>query len=310
MAPSLVLFAIWLVVRPPALQASDLVLRADFSRYEEIVDLVFDGFTDPGEGEALGVFVRVGGLVVLASLFALVAEGRASRRSRRDAELRVGAWLVALACALVLLGLFFTLPMQIGTWWYVYPREATSAAFLAIAVLPGLPRSSAVRAPLVAALAIAALGYGRYVSKKYAEFDAQTADFREATARLPEAPRLLYLIFDHAGSTRTVTPFVHLPAWVQAERGGHLSFNFVMFGAAPIGFRSKDDPIAVTPPPVPLRWEWNAHPFEVLKHGAFFDWFLVRSQAAPDRWFDADPDLERVSHVGKWWLYRRVTTTR
>ncbi len=305
MAPSLALFAIWLVVRPATLETGQIALRLDPERYKEMAGLVFDGFTDAAEGEALRVFRNVGGFVVAASLFAMLAERR-SGRSARDRELSLAAWLVAVACATVFLGLFFTLPMQIGLWWYVYPREVTAAAFLGIAVLPGLPRSPAVRAPLVIALAVAAFGYGRFVTGKYAEFDAQTADFRKITEPIPRGPRLLYLIHDHGGSTRTVTPFVHLPAWVQAERGGHLSFNFVSFGAAPIAFRSADDPAAVVPPKVPLRWEWNAYPFKVLEHGAFFDWFLVRSYGAPDRYFDDDPEIERVDHAGKWWLYRRV----
>lgn len=306
MAPALALFAVWLVVRPPTLETSAIVLRLDPERYKEMAELVFGGFTDRAEADALGVFYRVAGFVVAASLFAIVADRRSSGGSRREQERRLAAWLVVLACTIVFLGLFFTLPMQIGSWWYVYPREVTAAAFIAVAALPGLPRPVTVRAPLVAALAIAAFGYGRFVSKKYAEFDAQTADLRAIMRELPKAPRLLYLIHDHSGSTRTVTPFVHLPAWVQAELGGHLSFNFVGFGAAPIAFRSEGDPIAVVPPKVPLRWEWNAYPFRVLEHGAFFDWFLVRAQAAPDRWFEADPDIERVARVGKWWLYKRV----
>jgi hypothetical protein len=61
----------------------------------------------------------------------------------------------------------------------------------------------------------------------------------------------------------------------------------------------------VVPPPVPLRWEWTPHLFDVRRHGQFFDWFLVRHPFSPDRLFAADPSIERVDHVGTWWLYRR-----
>lgn len=225
--------------------------------------------------------------------------------SRRDL-FALGAGLVPLACAMVFFGLFLTLPMEIGVWWYVYPREATAAVYIAIAVLPGLPRSAVARAPLVTALVIAALAYGRFVSKSYAAFDAQTADFVKIAERLPKAPKLLYLIFDHAGSTRGTTPFIHLPAYVQAEHGGWLSFNFVSWNAAPIMFRSRRDERAVLPPPVPSRWEWKPDAFRVLEHGEFFDWFLVRSGRAPDSVFKDDAEIQRVDHVGKWWLYRRI----
>lgn len=306
MVPSLVLFAIWLVVRPPTLETGQILLRLDLERRKEILGLVFDGFTDAAEGESLGVFAKVAAVVVIVSLAAHLRRARRVNRTGREVELRLAAWLVVAACTLVFLGLFFTLPMQIGTWWYVYPREITAAAFLGVALLPGLPRAIWIRAPMVIAIAVVSLGYGRFVASKYAEFDRQTADFREITSKLPQAPRLLYLIYDHAGSTRTVTPFVHLPAWSQAERGGFLSFNFIGFGAAPIAFRAPDDPSAVLPPKVPLRWEWNAHPFKVLEHGAFFDWFLVRARSAPDAYFYDDPDIEPVAHAGKWWLYQRV----
>jgi hypothetical protein len=304
--PSLALFVIWFFVRPATLAMDDLVLRPDPERRKEIAGLIFDGFADPAEGEILRVFLRVAVLVAIAATLARIVERRAEVQPARAWDLAAASWLVVVSCALVFLGLFFSLPMQIGLWWYVYPREVTSAAFIATAALPALPRSPAVRAPLVLALALAAVGYGRYVSQKYAEFDAQTADFRQITQQLPQAPRLLYLIYDHRGSPRTVTPFVHLPAWIQAERGGHISFNFANLGGMPIAYRSPDDPIAVLGPRMPLRWEWNAYPFKVLEHGAFFDWFLVRSAGSPDAYFEDDPDIERVDHVRGWWLCRRV----
>ena len=43
----------------------------------------------------------------------------------------------------------------------------------------------------------------------------------------------------------------------------------------------------------------------MTKNGPFFDWFLVRSPADPDRIFMADPSIARVDHRGTWWLYRR-----
>jgi hypothetical protein len=56
---------------------------------------------------------------------------------------------------------------------------------------------------------------------------------------------------------------------------------------------------------VPLRWEWTPQIFDVRRHGPFFDWFLVRVGYPPDRLFAADSSIERVDHVGTWWLYRR-----
>jgi hypothetical protein len=122
---------------------------------------------------------------------------------------------------------------------------------------------------------------------------------------VPQGPKLLYLIFEHGGSTRSNTPFIHLPAYVQAEKGGWLSFHFAVFGASPVEYRSAEEPGAMVPPGVPLRWEWTPDLFQVNTHGAFFDWFLVRSIQSPDVLFKPDHSIERVAHEGTWWLYRR-----
>lgn len=310
LVPSVALFSIWLVIRPKTLEAGGMTLTFDKTRWPEMKELIFAGFNDPAEGEMVSLFLRVSTFVALAAFFAVFVEGRWPMRTRREERFAIGAWCVVLVSALALVYLFFSLPMQIGLWWYVYPREITAAAFVAIALLPGLPRSVTVRAPLVTALALSGLVYGRYVAQKYSEFDAQTADFAAIAKELPQAPKLLYLIHDHSGSSRTVSPFVHLPAWIQAEKGGHLSFNFAGFGAAPIAFRDPLEPGASVPPKVPLRWEWNAYPFKVLEHGAFFDWFLVRSSSAPDAFFYDDPEIKRVARQGKWWLFARQKLTK
>ena len=67
------------------------------------------------------------------------------------------------------------------------------------------------------------------------------------------SPKLMYLVFDHSGSTRSTTPFIHLPAWIQAEKGGWLSWHFVSWDLHPIRYREND---AHVPPPRPERWEW------------------------------------------------------
>ncbi|WP_437631546.1 hypothetical protein [Sorangium sp. So ce854] len=227
-----------------------------------------------------------------------------------DAEARDRAFarlaaLVPVACAAVFLGLFLTLPLQIGLWWYVYPREIVAALFLALGAFPDLPRSPWLKAPAVLAISAAALSLGAVVQDNYRRFDESTRDFEAIVARIPPAPRLLYLVFDHGGSTRTTTPFIHLPAWVQATRGGWLSFHFAVWDASPVAYRPRSEPGAVVPPPTPLRWEWTPERFDVRRHGAFFDWFLVRRRAGADRLFAKDPSIVPVDRVGDWWLYRR-----
>ena len=44
--------------------------------------------------------------------------------------------------------------------------------------------------------------------------------------------------------------------------------------------------------------------YDHAKQGAFFDWFLVRSQESPVRLFRGDA-IVLEAHQGNWWLFRR-----
>jgi hypothetical protein len=217
----------------------------------------------------------------------------------------VRAAIVVAGCVGASIFLYFTLPMQINNWWYVYPRELTVACFLALGLVPDLPRAIFPRVALAALLGVAAVPMARLVARNYAVFDAATRDFDEITRDLPQAPRLLYLVFDHTGSTRTVSPFIHLPAYVQAEKGGMLSYHFAIYGASPLAYRPREGRESIVPPPTPPRWEATPEAFDVLERGRFFDWFLVRKADPPDDCFEADPTIVLDRHVGTWWLYRR-----
>lgn len=302
LVPPLVLFAAFWLTRSETLGGGAMgPLTLHPERWAEIPTTVVNGFHDPRELASATGYLRILGAVALLSLALGLRPWLAE--SRRDRLWTVLATLVPLSCAAVFLLLFFVLPMEIGLWWYVYPREATAALFVALACLPDLPRAHVAKIAAVCALGAASLRVTHVVADNYAEFDRATEDFTKVEARIGPAPRLLYLIFDHAGTHRTNTPFIHLPAWVQADKGGWLSFHFAVWGATPLRYR--EDPGAIVPPPVPLRWEWTPEKFNVTKNGAFFDWFLVRSTTSADPLFNADPSIVRVTHEGTWWLYHR-----
>ncbi|WP_437587238.1 hypothetical protein [Sorangium sp. So ce1000] len=340
LAPSLALFAAWLAVRTDTLHAAPMAPALHWERLGEVPSLLFTSFTDPAEAAAAGRaarFVFAALLVCAAAAAARLAGASADAAASpagadaaaspagadaaaspagadaapspaEDARQRTFARLAALvpvACAAVFLGLFLSLPLQIGLWWYVYPREIVAALFLALGAFPDLPRSPWLKVPAVLALSAAGVSLGAVARDNYRRFDQSTRDFDAIIDRIPQAPKLLYLVFDHGGSTRATTPFIHLPAWVQATRGGWLSFHFAVWDASPVAYRPREEPGAVVPPPTPLRWEWTPEKFDVRRHGAFFDWFLVRRRTGADHLFAKDPSIVAVDHVGDWWLYRR-----
>jgi hypothetical protein len=221
-----------------------------------------------------------------------------------------GSWVVPahviVGLAIVIsVGLYLMLPMEIGASWYVFPRELTAALFLLPALLPNLPRKTWAHLGFVIWTAVAIAPLAEFVTDAHREFSTTTVHFRELVRELPKAPKLLYLVYDHHGARAQNSPYIHLPAYVQAERGGWLSFHFAQQEGFPFRYRDASDPDAVVPPRTPVRWEWSPQQFQLDQHGDFFDWFLVRRQRSPDSLFASDPSIQRVAHFENWWLYHR-----
>jgi hypothetical protein len=177
---------------------------------------------------------------------------------------------------------------------------ATAAVLMAAGA--DLPRGLMGRLAFCCLFAASSVPMSRFVAHRFREFDAATADFRSVVAAMPQAPKLFYLIYYTGGSAKRVTPFMHLPAWIQVEKGGALGFHFAEWGLYPVRYRSGSNAV---PPALPTGFEWTPEYFDVQQHGAWFDTFLVRHTLDPHELFDADPTVRLVFHRGTWWLYRR-----
>lgn len=305
MGVSLALFASFWLLKPSGLYAAP-TFEFTLERLGDVPKYVFDSFEDPWERRTFYIHLAV--VFVVSGVAIVLARGRAWSRAREDAwsddrAIALASHLAIALCALGVLASYLVLPIEIGLAWYIFPREATTLMLVSLALLPDLPRPPLARAGALLALGASLLVTTVRVSRAWHAFDEQTADFSEITRRIPRAPRLSYLVFDHRGTNKKVTPFLHLPAYVQAENGGFLSFHFAAFDASPFRYSRRRD--AVVPPPFPRRWEFKPQLFEVRRDGAFFDWFLVRSEGDPSRWFAGDGSIELVEQRGRWWLYER-----
>lgn len=320
LAPSLLAFLVFWFRRDHVTGAE---LRFDWvpGRLAELQAHVFGGFV-----ASVGRTERLNGWLWIAGAVTLAAGGFAWRvrrepeppalESAMDPELalaplgsarlalfrRDSFWLVALICV-GLLGLYLSLPLTWGSWFFVYPREALSIACLLLALLPSIPRRPLAELGLVAVLALTAGRQAFLVATQWVGFERLNHDFYAIQTKVPPHPKLLYLIFDHAGTYRSTTPFIHLPAWIQAEKGGSLYFHFVRWGLYPIRYRSGGED---TPPSLPYMLEWHPESFRTIEHGQWFDTFLVRHRVDPAIVFQADPEIELIAHEGEWWLYRRA----
>jgi hypothetical protein len=293
---ALVLFAVWWKLRPPSLEgALDLGFHPE-RLARDLGNCLTDGFKDSGVRDAQRAFFATAGAVALVSAgHALAAR---IRRRRRFTAWDVGVTVVPLCCAAVFLVLFLTLPLFIGSWFYVFPREATATVLILCAACPDLPRASWLRASLVGVLSLAGIAVTHQVSAHYADLAEDSEDLYAITRHIGPAPRLFYAIVDHTPTSRAVSPFSHLAAYVQAEKGGWLSWSFAVWGHSPVTYRGADDPSAVLLPPPPV---WDPK-----YDKPFYDWILFRQETSPDGHFVRDRAIKRIAHVGKWWLYHRV----
>jgi hypothetical protein len=274
-------------------------------RLNEIPGYLFTAFNGPEESVASTQMLWTLGALFAASLVLFFVEGRHRQRSFREIWWAAGVTALPLFLGAGFLLAYLVLPMSIGVWWFVYPREITTAGYIALAAMPDLPRRWWLRLPLLVAFAVVSGRLAFITATHWHEFEESDQDFRAIVAQIPRAPKLMYLIFDHSGSARSITPYIHMPAWVQAEKGGWLSFHPAAWGDLhPIRYRQGAD----VPPPVPERWEWTPERFDLKQNGSYFDTFLVRNSRAPDYLFAADPSIHPVGHVGHWWLYRREPT--
>lgn len=304
--PSVALYAVWHFTPKQAHMDLGAHLRWSPERLGEIRGYLVDGFAGAaGADERLffNQFLDAALVLGVSCAFWFVFQGRAKHRSFRQWWWGLMVTLLPLLFAAGFLVSFLMLPMRMGLWWYVYPREVTAALYILFAVVPDMPRSGWSRLALVGALAVFAGRIGYHVAVQYNAFQTDSADFQRIVKKIPKAPRLLYLVFDHGGSTRAVTPYLHLPAWVQAEKGGALSFHFIGWNHNPVAYRENDPNV---PPPVPERWEWQPNWFDVRRHGPWFDWFLIRRHNNPSNVLGADQEIQLVDQQGTWWLYRRA----
>lgn len=312
LSPGLLLFAFWFVVRPSALSPAFTDLGFHPERIGYVIEHLFgsylpqEGLRPTAEGNTeRSIALASVALTALAVTTALVLGRREPVPTPSDTE---RAWsrrvtLFAFLYAAGLFALYLTLPLEVGQWFFVYPREIVGVALFLLAAVPPMPRRLPARALVGAIMAFAVAPMAAFVSQRFREFDRVTMDFRNVVQAMPQAPRLLYLIYDLRGSQKRASPFLHLPAWIQAEKGGALAFHFARWGFYPIRYRDLSPSV---PPPFEERFEWTPQNFDVLKQGPWFDTFLVRHYVEPHELFDRDPTIHRVAHFGTWWIYRRT----
>ena len=296
------LLGLWLLLRGPTL-APEIRLELAWERLTEIRTHFYDSFVGAAARDeeraiawSLAILGGLGGAAAIISW--LPGKSRAGSQQR---WLRWSVLLVFILCAGHLLA-YLLLPMRLGEWWMVYPREAIAAGFIALALVPDLPPGRWSTLLYSSVIAISTLPMGSHVATQWRRFHKINADFRHILEEVPPRSRILYLIYDHRGAQKRHSAFVHMPAWIQAEKGGSLSFHFAGWKLFPVQYRAEGE----HPPPVHRDWEWRPQDFRAHVHAPYFDTFLVRHQLDPLPMLRSIPNLRLVKHEGTWWLFTRV----
>lgn len=305
--PAIALMALFFVMRPASLRPKLEGFGLHRERLHRLREYLFNGYTfDVGRIEisrAWQMLAVVSAVIAIGSFLALKRRDAQQADASTDARRWQTATLLPFFLMVIHLIAFLVLPVRLGEWWYVYPRELVAAVYIVLGAFPEQPRAPLFRLAAVCAIAIATGRMASLVAGQWRLFERENADFRQIAALVPHAPRLFYLVFDHRGGAKTHSPYVHLPAWIQAKKGGWLGFHAAGWGLFPVRYRAGSKS---APPILPRDWEWEPQHFRVLEQGRGFDTFLVRHTIDPAPLFAADSSVQLVARRGRWWLYRRV----
>jgi len=228
LAPGLVWSAIWTV--SSSAEASAEPLETSYGPLRERLQILL--------GSAFGSYTRDARVLSIALASAAVL-GTALWLSRRpapaagDEHARRALGLVAIAaiCASLLCPQIF-----MNTWglWERIPP----IAFVAFAGAVRWPTAAGIRARLAAGLAAIALFASGTALAQGIAFSEQAKGIRELAQELPRGARVMWTACGDEKPWRTATPsFKHLGAYVQAARGGDLSYSFAHFHHMVVRYR-------------------------------------------------------------------------
>jgi len=141
-------------------------------------------------------------------------------------------------------------------------------------------------------------------SVRTVRFAEEAAAFEEVTARIEPGQRALALIFDSKSQAFDGAGlYVHYASWYQAERSGHVDFNFAWLPQLIVRFKPEQlTPVAPTFARRPESFDWRLH------RGTDYRYFFVRGDdrafREAIRYAECAPLV--VSERGPWKVYEHA----
>lgn len=256
-------------------------------------------------------------VIVLCALvvYAVSCGGMAllERRKRTNSESVADSdvvllWLLRLTAPACAVG-YYVLPASYDWIWPINARFPLLALMFLPYWLPVVhadsnsPQTALSRTrgwlstTFVAVLATAAVGQTVIARDAFAGFARELDGLDDILAELPKGKRVATLVFERGSRHIGFSPFLHVGAYYQAERGGVSFFSFNDFPQSPVRFRDDNRPPRVEP-----RWEWKPEKVRPDRDLAWFDYLIVKG--GPTSLKNA-ASFSPVSAKGRFRLYRR-----
>lgn len=229
-------------------------------------------------------------------------------RPPRDGAAPQTRWpLTAMLALFGAVAAYFALPHHLREFELMtfYPRFSVLVAALLTLLVPsalrGLPRR-ATYALIVPALAIGVF-CAVMVTRHFAQFGRETADFMAVVAQTPPGGRALGLSFDRRSRVmENESTLVGLPSYYPVLRPAPSSFVEILY----CGMRHM--PCSVRPgmPRPPGVSPWEPGRLDAGQALPFYDYFFVRSGPPPATLFGTHAaEVEPLARAGTWVVYRK-----
>jgi hypothetical protein len=280
--------AIWLLMGVDSDLEGPLWFAPLADRIWELPDAIIGAYWNAWDEVLLISTLVVSGVFAARSAPVTPARWRAAGRWDR----------ICTAYVAINLLLYFAMPGHTPAAHFIHFRHALLAAVLLPLLAHPLQgeRSRMLEAWLLGGLA--ALSFAVHVPQ-LVRFDREARGFDRVVAQLPDAPRVYFLGWKIEGRVVKTHAYHHFHAYIQARRGGLISFGFPeMFWNIPVRQR-RDAGIPV----LPAGAEWNPWSYDEEDFGYFYDYVLMRGRGHVR---SSDFPFEVIYRDPPWRLFRRL----
>jgi len=238
-------------------------------------------FAVPDRQQAVAAFGLAVGLAVIAG-------GRVARQRWR--------WLPLVATLVV----FLLAPHRGFGTYFLYQRFAVWVLLFGVLAIDADGKGLLRQKLFHVSLALLVVVWLMALAVRHQAVDVDARQFDGLLTKMEPNKRVLSLSFLRENERVIGAPFLHFPAWYQAEKGGVLGFSFAVFFPEIVRYRPGHAPRMT------MHLEWEPQLFQWARDGDY-DYFVVHAATDLGRvlFARANAPVTLELQAGRWWLYRK-----